>query len=252
MVSGAMFEALNVLSGKYQHYIVDPATVSTSLKQRCDELVAVSTAAQKVLDWLYPGTFAQGLTYMHSDMASILSKGSDDPIAAANGKAVGQLVAAAWIANRTTDFHANQSTITNFGFKGNDCGQYNWALSYHPGNPLFTQYYNVQPFGVQRFNDSVAPGQLFYVPPPPALGSAEHLAEFLETREYGVGRSSATNTSNTVAQFHDGFFGSSTQFASDVFTGDNIPGNIDGLDALRIIAVAAMASHDAHTIHWLQ
>jgi len=242
-----MFESLNVLERKYQPYLVHwsdlPSTINTN---RADPLVAVSVAAQRVLDWLYPN--GTGLKYFHSDLASILTKGLDDALAESHGKAVGEFVAQRWIQNRTNDGHPPGSLpVVN----GTACGQYMYNTAFQAGQPFSSGYYLVKPFGVQSFNDSIGPGQLFYVPPPPAISSPEHIAEWNEL--YGFGSASAstrTTLTDTVAQFHDGFFGSSTQFSSDVFMGDNIPGNIDGVDVLRIITVAAMASHDAHAIHW--
>jgi hypothetical protein len=259
IVSGAMFEAANVLERKYEPYMVSWNDIPSSInKNRADVLVAVSFAAEKVLNWLYPGIAApqpglpppQGLPYFHSDLRAILTKGLDDTTAYENGKAVGEFVANAWIANRTSD---NHPPINVAVVNGTSCGQYMYNLPFHTGNPFSSGYYTVRPFGVQRFNDSIGPGQLFYVPPPPAIGSPEQLEEWAETFGYGASTPSAvtrTTETNTTAIFHDGFFGSSIQFLSDVFTGDNVPGNIDGVDALRIVAVAAMSSHDAHTIHW--
>jgi membrane-associated phospholipid phosphatase len=181
---------------------------------------------------------------------SILTKGIDDTVAVTHGKLVGEYVASRWIANRTNDGHPPGSQpVVN----GTSCGQYMYNLTFHTGLPFSSGYYNVKPFGVSSFNSSISPGNLFYVPPPPTIGSSEQVAEWNELYGYGAANpahNTRTNNTDTVAMFHDGFFGSSTQFASDVFMGDNIPGGIDGLDALRIIAVAAMSSHDAHAIHW--
>ena len=264
MMTLGMFEAANSIDKKYSFYTVSPSAIPSTINVRkASRRVAAAKAAQVVLDGLFapsPVPGALNLTavrkYAHAAQFQMhtgrFNPNSDEYV---NGVALGVFVGNAIITLRSTDGHPPRSGAP-FPAVPTDWFTYQWGLPYFSGNPQSKFYYEVAPFGVTGYGPNG--GAVTYVRPPlrhdaPANSAeaAQFRTEWLELWAYGTSNSTAstrTPETDATARFHDGNFGSQIGNTLDILTSAHIPDR--GTDLLRVIALTAMSSNDAHWNHW--
>ena len=166
MVSLAVFDAVNAITGRYEPYlegIAAPGDTSTE--------AAAITAAHGVLKAFFPAAGDSLDRQRDGSLASI----PDGP-AKGNGIAVGEAAAAAMIAERTGD----GSTPAQF-YAPTSSDPYEWQRtpSCSPAGGAFVHWANVRPFGI------VSSSQ-FRAEPPPALTSGTYTRDFNEVLTFGA------------------------------------------------------------------
>lgn len=269
MMTLAMFDAANLIDGKYETYLKYQPSAVAALGDisRAEPLAAASAAARIVLDGLVnavpasvaPAATKTNLLYSHLSQLTIhlgmLRRNARADARIAAGVAVGNFVGQQMLLNRTGDGHPpnncnsfpNPATAAcpNFVPNGTVWFEYQYNLPYHPGQPNSPGYPQVKPFGIPSYAAAE-----FAVPPPPAPQSPAFQVDFAETWAYGTQGPNSARTAETsaIAQFHDGNFASQIGFASDYLATSGI--QVDGVDLLRGVALSAVASHDSHATHW--
>jgi hypothetical protein len=165
-VQGAVFEAVNSVTGKYEPYF---ATTLRAPAGANPEAAAVA-AAHGMLTWLFPAQAAFLLEKREASLAAIADgRGKTDGIAA------GEAAAAAMIAARTGDGSAPLLFWTPPG-----SAPYEWQKtpSCPPAGGLFYNWRNVKPFGIRSSSQ-------FRAPPPPALDSDRYATAYNEVQAVG-------------------------------------------------------------------
>ena len=165
-VQGAVFEAVNSITGKYAPYF--PTTQRAPAG--ADPEAAAVAAAHGVLTWLSPAASATLLEKREASLAAIADgQGKTDGIAA------GEAAAAAMIAARTGDGSAPPLFWTP-----PSTAPYEWQKtpSCPPAGGLFYHWQNVKPFGIPSSSH-------FRAPPPPALDSDRYTRAYDEVQAVG-------------------------------------------------------------------
>lgn len=165
-VQGAVFEAVNSITGKYEPYF------ATTLRAPpgADPEAAAVAAAQGVLTWLYPDQADTLLEERQTSLAAI-----PDGQAKTDGIAAGEAAATAMIAARTDDGSAPPLFWTP-----PSSAPYAWQKtpSCPPPGGLFYHWQNVKPYGVQSSSQ-------FRASAPPALDSMHYAKDYNELRAVG-------------------------------------------------------------------
>jgi hypothetical protein len=165
-VQGAVFEAVNSITGKYEPYF---PTTSRAPAGASAEAAAVA-AAQGVLTWLFPAQSASLLALREASLAAIA-----DGQSKIDGVAAGEAAAASMIAARTDDGSAPPLFWTPPSF-----APYEWQKT--PSCPaqggLFYHWKNVKPYGIQSSSQ-------FRAPPPPTLDSDRYAIDYDEVQTVG-------------------------------------------------------------------
>lgn len=241
MMTLAMFDAVNIIENNFNSYYVKRADIPSSIDYRnADTLAAAAKAAQVVLDSLFP---LAARRYAHLAQLAIHIGGLPQNSKTSNGLLLGEFVGTRIIAKRSTDGHppANPAVVNGTNFD-----EYIYGTPYFPGVPNSPGYPSVLPFAIPSYTDS-----RFTVVPPLSRDSAQWLTEWAELYTFGTSNASAsarTNETDNIARFHDGNFGSQIGWTIDVLMSADI--DLDADELLRIIALTAMSSHDAHATHW--
>jgi hypothetical protein len=165
-VQGAVFEAVNSVTGKYEPYF---ATTLRAPAGANPEAAAV-VAAQGVLTWLFPGAAAALLAQRDASLAAM-----PDDQSKADGAAAGEAAAAAMIAARTGDGSAPPSF-----WMPTSSAPYEWQKtpSCPPQGGLFYQWKDVKPYGIRSSSQ-------FRAPAPPALDSDRYATAYDEVQKVG-------------------------------------------------------------------
>jgi hypothetical protein len=165
-VQGAVFEAVNSVTGKYEPYF---ATTLRAPAGTNPDAAAVA-AAHGVLTWLFPAEAANLLEKRESSLAAI-----PDGQARTDGIAAGEAAAAAMIAARTGD-----GSAASLFWAAPSTAPYEWQKtpSCPPPGGLFYHWQNVTPYGIQSSSQ-------FRAPPPPGLDSARYAKAFNEVQAVG-------------------------------------------------------------------
>lgn len=225
-VQGAVFEAVNSITGKYQPYF---ATTLAAPAGANPEAAAVA-AAHGVLAWLFP---AQAATLLAQREASLAAMPDDQ--ARTDGVAAGEAAAAAMIAARTDDGSAPALFWTP-----TSSAPYEWQKtpSCPPSGGLFYNWKNVKPYGVQSSSQ-------FRAPAPPTLDSDRYARDYDEVQAVGyVGSPQRPQDRSDVARIyaatppHQGW----NQVARQILATRH-----DGItDTARTLAVMNMTLSDGH------
>ena len=164
-VQGAVFEAVNSITGKYEPYF---ATTLPAPAGANPEAAAVA-AAHGVLTWLFP---AQAATLLAKREASLAAM--PDGQAKTDGIAAGE-AAAAMIAARTGDGSAPPLFWTP-----TSSAPYEWQKtpSCPPPGGVFYHWKNVKPYGIQSSSQ-------FRAPAPPPLDSDRYARAYNEVQAVG-------------------------------------------------------------------
>jgi hypothetical protein len=255
MMALAMFEASNTIDRTYAVYTVPVTSVPSTINlDVASKRVAVAKAAQIVLDGLFappPSQPASALADLrrvaHATQFAIHTAALDPTSAAyTSGVALGSFIGQQILANRADDGHPPVDTkVVN----GTSWDQYQYGLPYFPDEPQSSGYPSVRPFGLAAFG--LAGGDVTFVVAPLPNDSAAFKAQWEELYRYGTSdssRSARTPETDATARFHDGNFGSQIGNTIDLLTSADI--HETGTDLLRIIALTAMSTHDAHANHW--
>jgi PAP2 superfamily len=255
MMALAMFEASNTIDRTYTVYAVPAASVPSTIDlDVASKRVAVAKAAQVVLDGLFappPSEPASALADLrrtaHATQFAVHTAALDPASAAyTNGAALGSFIGRQILANRADDGHPPlDPKVVN----GTRWDQYQYGLPYYPDEPQSSGYPGVRPFGLVAFG--LAGGDVTFVVPPLPNDSPAFKAQWEELYGYGTSnaaRSTRTAETDATARFHDGNFGSQIGNTIDLLTSTEI--RQTGTDLLRIIALTAMSTHDAHANHW--
>lgn len=165
-VQGAVFEAVNSITGKYEPYF---ATTLPAPAGANPEAAAVA-AAHGVLTWLFP---AQAATLLAKREASLAAM--PDGQAKTDGIAAGEAAAAAMIAARTGDGSAPPLFWTP-----TSSAPYEWQKtpSCPPPGGVFYHWKNVKPYGIQSSSQ-------FRAPAPPPLDSDRYARAYNEVQAVG-------------------------------------------------------------------
>ena len=165
-VQGAVFEAVNSITGEYEPYF---ATTLRAPAGANPEAAAVA-AAHGVLTWLFP---AEAATLLQEREASLSAM--PDGQAKTDGVAAGEAAAAAMIAARTGDGSAPPLFWTPAS-----SAPYEWQKtpSCPPSGGLFYHWQNVKPYGIQSSSQ-------FRAPPPPSLDSDRYAKAYDEVQAVG-------------------------------------------------------------------
>jgi hypothetical protein len=255
MMALAMFEASNTIDRTYAAYAVPAAAVPSAIDLNvASKRVAVAKAAQIVLDGLFapppsqPASALANLRRLAHATQFAIHTAAFDPTSAAytSGVALGAFIGQQILAKRADDGHPPVDTkVVN----GTRWDQYQYGLPYYPDEPQSSGYTGVRPFGLAAFG--LAGGEVTFVVPPLGNDSPAFKAQWEELYRYGTSnsaRSTRTAETDATARFHDGNFGSQIGNTIDVLTSADI--RETGTDLLRIIALTAMSTHDAHANHW--
>jgi hypothetical protein len=255
MMALSMFEASNTIDRIYAAYAVQPASIPASINLKiASKRVAVAKAAQVVLDGLFapppgqsPSARANLRRFAHATQFAMHTAAFDAKSPAyTNGVALGSFVGEQILKKRADDGHPPTDTKVENGVRWD---RYEYGLAYFPGEPQSSGYAKVRPFGVPAFG--LEGGEVTFVAPPLRNDSAEFKTQWEELFRYGTSdaaRSARTAATDATARFHDGNFGSQIGNTIDVLTSADI--HQSGTELLRIIALTAMSTHDAHANHW--
>ena len=173
VVSLAVFEAVNTITGDYEPYL---GTFDASPGASID--AAAAAAAWKVLRTYFAGNAAT-VASVDAALANTLSDIADGP-AKSEGKQLGIDVALAVIALRANDgsappqFKTPGPAVTGEWQATPSCPVVNGAQV-----GVFLHWRNVMPFGVKSVND-------FILPPPPGIGTSQYAKDFAEVASVGV------------------------------------------------------------------
>jgi hypothetical protein len=175
MVHGAMFDAVNSISGTYNPYreLVRPGFV-------CSPEAGAAAAAHTVLSGIYTGQVA----YLDQALANALASVADG-LAKTNGMALGMGIGQKMLEWRADDMMTMMMTNYTVGANAGD-----WQPT-PPGymQPMMPHWGMAPTFGLMH-------SMQFRPPAPPALESPEYTAAFNEVKSLG----SATSTTRTLAQ----------------------------------------------------
>lgn len=165
-VQGAVFEAVNSITGRYEPYF---ATTVRAPAGANPEAAAVA-AAHGVLTWLFPDQAATLLEKRQTSLAAM-----PDGRAKTDGIAAGEAAATAMIAARTDDGSAPPLFWTP-----PSTAPYEWQTtpSCPPAGGVFYHWRNVKPFGVRSSSQ-------FRAPPPPGLDGKRYAKDYDELRAVG-------------------------------------------------------------------
>lgn len=168
----AVFEAVNAITGKYQPYL---GTI-TAPEGASPEAAAI-TAAHDTWVGLFPAQAAE-LDVLRDNSLQAIPDGQ----AKTDGIAVGQLAAAAMLANRTNDGFNPPILYTP-----TSSDPYQWQVTPGPCSStnagVLKQMANVRPFGIESASQ-------FRAEPPPELGSGVYAQAFNEVRRVGAANAS--------------------------------------------------------------
>jgi hypothetical protein len=175
MVHGAMYDAVNAISGGYEPYLVSPSADPSDSKD-----AAAATAAYRVLVHLLPGRAAQlGVAYQTS-LDAVPDGSAED-----GGVEVGEAAAAAMIAARTGDGRFGDPSFT----VGSAVGEWRPVAAGLAGNN-FAWLGDVEPFVI----DDAA---RFSTPGPLDVASSAYAAEFNEVKSLGAAIGSTRTADQT-------------------------------------------------------
>ncbi len=244
----ALFESVNAVEQKYEPFMVPFLSIPSSINLRkADKLVACAQAGRRILDSLYPAPFPAE-QFLHHELSKILIESSgvsnEDR---AHGEALGEFVASVILANRSNDgwtIVPRHISVIN----GTKAGEFIYGTPYYPGSLPFASGYGtyVLPFARDSCADPV-----FDMVPPPVFGSPASIADMEGVFPYGTSdpaRNLNTSTTYEIATFHDGYFAAGTHIAYNFIT--SAQHTLDDVDLLRVLALAAVATNDAHACHW--
>ncbi len=232
MVSIAMLDVVNAIEGTPSYLVSLPAPAAGSLSMEA----AISTAAFRVLSYLYPGQAAANQAVQTAALAEI----QDGP-AETNGIAFGTLVADAVVALRVRD---GWNTFIDY-VPGNLPGDW------QPTGPMFDvallpQWGQVTPFGINSVQAVTPDG-------PPALSSPEWAAAFNEVKSLGAATSSTRTADQTeIARFWADGSGTYTppghwnQIASQISQSQELSVG----ENARLFAMLNVALGDAGIVSW--
>jgi PAP2 superfamily len=174
MVHGAMYDAVNAITGDYEPYLVSPPAEPSDSKD-----AAAATAAYRVLLHLLPDRAAQLGALYQASLDAIPNGSAED-----GGIEVGDAAAAAMIAARTGDGRFGDPSFT----VGTGTGEWRPVAAGLAGNN-FAWVGRVAPFVMEDAAQFATPGPL-------DVGSAEYAAEFDQVKALGR----ATGSSRTADQ----------------------------------------------------
>ena len=172
MLHAAIYDAVNAIDQTHQPYAVR----FSDLPRRASQPAAADAAAHGVLVALYP-RLASTLDAEFQQSLALVPDGVDK----AEGIRIGQAVAAAILALRTSD-GANAPSVP-FVF-GTAPGDYQSTPPNVPKQPQFTHWPNVTPFALKRA-DQFRPGA------PPTLTSDRYADDLNEVQSLGIASSTA-------------------------------------------------------------
>jgi len=233
----AMFDAVNAVKGGYESYTrTRPAFIETSA------VAALAQAAHDTLVALFPSQAPAFDEKLSEDLAGVL-----DPLARANGVALGRRVAAAILAMREGD-----------GSENDDPYVFNPAPGYwrvDPINPtqvpLGPNWGKVKPFVLNSASQ-------FRCPVPPAMDSQEYADAFAEVKDLG-GDGIVTPTSRTAEQTQIGIYwaydGTPSLCApprlyNQIATQLATERNVTGINLARLLALVNVSMADAGIAIW--
>jgi hypothetical protein len=175
MMHGAMYDAVNSISGTYNPYreIVRPGFA-------CSAEAGAAAAAHTVLSGIYTGQVA----YLNQALANSLASVADG-LAKTNGMALGMDLGQKMLAWRADDMM--RMMMTNYTAGANPGDWQPTPPAYMP--PMMPHWGMAPTFGLMH-------GMQFRPPAPPALDSAEYAAAFDEVKSLG----SATSETRSLAQ----------------------------------------------------
>lgn len=225
MMHLAMFDAVNSIDGAYTPYLTDvPGSRFASTR------VAAAKAAYDVLSALYPSRRAV------FDAEFLISLQGGEPNRNRQAIRVGELAAAAILANRANDgWSAPWTPYLLPPTPGN------WQELFpgpYPGFAVFTNYPGVRPFALNS-------GTQFLPSPPPALSSAEYAASLNEVKDLG----DVNSTRRTADQAQTVFLWANPPVSDALMFGvarsTAIARNNSTVQNARLFALVFMAYHDA-------
>lgn len=225
MMHLAMFDAVNSVDRSYKPYLTDVrGSRNASIK------AAAAHAAHNVLANLYPNQQAMFAAELSNSLNGI-------PFAQAmRGRAVGQTVAQAMLANRADDgWNAPWTPYLLPPTPGN------WQELFpgpYPGFAVFTNFPGVTPFALSQ-NTQFLPA------PPPALSSAEYAASLNSVKELGAANSSTRTADETLTAFLWANPPVSDALMFNVVRTTALDRNNSTVENARLFALVFMAYHDA-------
>jgi hypothetical protein len=245
-----LYEAVNSIERKYEPFMVPFSSIPSSINTRkCNNVVAAAQAARRILDWLFPTPFPSerflhhefSLIQMDTTKERLTDEERDQSIA------LGDFVASVIIANRSQDGWRASPPLTGPIVNGTKAGE--WIY----GTPLYNPFVFGSGYAlhVKPFNRLACSDPMFYVPPPPAWGSALYNSDLEEVFPIGASdpaRNGNTTETFTTALFHDGYFAAGTHLLHDFIT--TARHNLDDIDLLRALALTSVVTNDAHACHW--
>ncbi|MEO2089466.1 MAG: vanadium-dependent haloperoxidase [Gemmataceae bacterium] len=234
--SAAIFDASNSIYGTYQTYRLKVANTATD--KAAAAAAAVTSAASRVLEYLFPARAAQYQAMRSAWLATNPGPAAD----VAEGDRVGEAVADDMIAWRKTDGSDKALPYT----PGSDPGDYQLTPPAFK-QPLGVQWPIVTPF-------AMISGNQFRQGPPPALTSAEYTAAYNEVLAKGGTTSTARTADETVyAHFWADLPGSSVTPPGHWF---EIAARVTKMkhlslpDTARMIGLLGLAVGDAAIVSW--
>ena len=226
MVQGAVYDAVNAISGGYQPYLVQPAADGSESRA-----AAAASAAHDVLAALFPTQEATLDAQLATSLAVV-----PDGAAKSAGVAIGQSAAAAMIAARANDGRFGPSIAV----PGSEPGQW------RPAPPVFaidpaSWVANVKPFLLPS-------GDLFRSDGPNALTSADYAADFNEIKSLGSSTSTTRTADETDAAIWWQDHGAALY--NRILRNVAASQQLDISDAARLLAMTDLAGADAMISCW--
>lgn len=187
IVQGAVFDAVNSIDQVYTPY-----QVQINAQTGASVTAAVAQAAHDTLVALFP----EYQSTLDSRLASDLG-GPGSLTSKVNGAAVGRMVAAAILADRSND----GSTVTMHWPTGTQPGQWQPDPLHPNQNAWGPEWGNVTPFALTSSSQ-------FQAPPPPALTSQAYADAYNEVKSLGSVNSTTRTADQTQTAFFWGYDGS--------------------------------------------
>jgi PAP2 superfamily len=180
ILHAAIFDTVNAIDGSYQ-----PCMVNLRAPRNTSMQAAAATAADRVLDALYPQQKATFDAALAQDLAQVPA-GASKIVGVALGRAIADQI----LRIRSRDGSATPVTYT----PSTDPGHWQpTAPNFAPA--LGANWSNVQPFVLQSASQ-------LRPPPPPALTSAAYTAAFNQVKELGAANSASRTADQTqIADF---------------------------------------------------
>jgi hypothetical protein len=225
----AIYDAVNAIDGRYSTFAVRPA----SKPQGASKDAAAAAAGYRTLLHYFPGQSAMLQAAYEASLARVAS----GP-AKAKGIAIGEEVAAGWIALRQNDGR-DDATVT-YEFKSPAPGVYQRTL---PGPPLPVMPWmaHMRPFALSRPSQFRAYG-------PPDVTSLRFAQDFELTKALGSATSTERSASETeTALFHTE---SPVTFWNHNFRDLAAAKKLGTTDSARFFAALTVATSDAVSACW--